>query len=515
MGEAVCPHAGGETVRGYSATSDRSRGWLRHLYRKATTADNWDKEGQPHAHWDALTDVPVNNWHRFDLVKSCYALPLMADCTPAWREVYAKILNELIVRYTGYWTAKDWLEQIGHDPRREHYPEEWYRALIPKFLRGNYDVPGWTANGIEPWGLQLDPIGADGNLFFKGDFLLLLGFYVYVSGDEKWNRPFEMIRDGQTTFTWTHSNIARHLFSQMSAHPEGCHCENTKIWPHCMSRAGLGLRLHDLVYGTEYRAAFDTFWEYARRNYLSLHDAKVLGPVTAYYDPLLPYHFLGDHLPTIKFGAAQAVLPLYRDDGHALFEREVEQLEWRKLPVGAGAMKFSVSELWLGLFLSREFGDDALSRKLSAYAEATYGPVWDMNNGEFTWHFGLEEEHPRGQINAMAAMAEAASSGAWWGLINQPNLRKFVEPTVYGVDFPKVCLSQAVYDVERRLLVVATDAGAPGATGASTTFRVSNVSPQTCAVEVDGVRSNAWRIVDGDIEISTTVGKHSFVIRGT
>ena len=32
-----------KAVRGYAATSERSRGWLRYLYRKATTPDNWDK----------------------------------------------------------------------------------------------------------------------------------------------------------------------------------------------------------------------------------------------------------------------------------------------------------------------------------------------------------------------------------------------------------------------------------------------------------------------------------------
>ena len=40
------------TVLGYPAISDRSRGWLRYMYRKATTEDNWDKEGHPHPHWD-------------------------------------------------------------------------------------------------------------------------------------------------------------------------------------------------------------------------------------------------------------------------------------------------------------------------------------------------------------------------------------------------------------------------------------------------------------------------------
>ena len=78
----------------------------------------------------------------------------------------------------------------------------------------------------------MDPVAADGNLFYKGDFLPILGFHVYVTGDEKWNQPFEIVRDGADTFTWTHSRIAEELFNQLSKRPEGLHCENTKIWPH-------------------------------------------------------------------------------------------------------------------------------------------------------------------------------------------------------------------------------------------------------------------------------------------
>ena len=218
------------TAPGYPATSDRCRGWLRYLHRKATTPDNWDKNGCPHAHWDGVTGEPMLSWHRFDLIESSYAMALMADTTPAWREAYSTILDELVSRYTGYWAAKDWLDQIGADPRRKNYPEGWHK-LTPSHLRGEYDVPGWTANGVEPWGLQMDPIGADGNLFFKGYFLIILGLYRYVSGDDKWNQPFAMVRDGENSFTWSHTAIAKHLTAQWSKRPEGSHCENTKVWP--------------------------------------------------------------------------------------------------------------------------------------------------------------------------------------------------------------------------------------------------------------------------------------------
>jgi len=219
-------------IPGYPALSERSVGWLRYLWRKATAPDSWDRDGRPHPHWDNRSDPPMLSWHRFDLVDSSYAIALMSDTTPAWREIYARILDELVWRHTGYWAARDWLEQIGPDPDRERYPEKWYRTLIPPHLRGRYDAPGWTANGVAPYGIQMDPIGATGNLFFKGFFLLLLGLSRYVSGDDKWNRPFEIVRDGSNTFTWTHSGIAEFLAAQWNERPAGCHCENTKIWPY-------------------------------------------------------------------------------------------------------------------------------------------------------------------------------------------------------------------------------------------------------------------------------------------
>ena len=214
-----------------AALDDRSLGWLRYLHRKATTADDWDREGRPHPHWDNITGAPMLSWHRFDLIDSSYAVALMADRTPAWREVYSEILDQLVTRHTSWWAASDWLTQFGSDPDRANYPEAW-RSIIPANAWGEYDVPGLTANGIEPYGVQMDPIAADGMLFFKGFFGLLLGLHRYVSNDEQWNQPFEMIRDGEHTFTWTYSEISAHLANQWRNRPIGVHCENTKIWPY-------------------------------------------------------------------------------------------------------------------------------------------------------------------------------------------------------------------------------------------------------------------------------------------
>jgi hypothetical protein len=185
--------------------SQRSVGWLRYLHRKAHTADDWSRQGHPHPHWDDRSDPPMASWHRFDLVDSSYALGLMAHRTPAWTAPYVAILDQLIERHTQWWSAADWLTQFGHDPDRAEYPDV-YRMFIPAELWGDYDVPGWTANGIEPYGVQMDPIAAEGMLFYQGFLLVLLGVRSMIAngpGDtDRWNEPFELIRDGEHSFTW-------------------------------------------------------------------------------------------------------------------------------------------------------------------------------------------------------------------------------------------------------------------------------------------------------------------------
>jgi hypothetical protein len=172
----------------------------------------------------------------------------MADVTPAWREVYTRIADELVGRYTTFWAASDWLSQIGHDPGQDRYPPEWL-AYIPEHLRGRYDAPGWCANGVEPWVLQPDPIGSDGFVSFRGFLNLLLCVYAYVSGDDKWVRPFAVTGYQDRLFEWDHHRIVEFLHDQWEEQPAGVHCENTKIWPYCVSGSGLGLELYDAVYG--------------------------------------------------------------------------------------------------------------------------------------------------------------------------------------------------------------------------------------------------------------------------
>lgn len=162
--------------------------------------------------------------------------------------------------------------------------------------------------------------------------------------------------------------------------------------------------------------------------------------------------------------------------------------------------------------MAKEFDDKAVCVKLMAHAEDNYEPTWDAESGEFNWRFGLNEPHPRGQYNGYMATAEAGSPGAMSRIYDAPDLRKFLEPTVYGVGFPTVGLSQAYYDLDRRRLVVSMGPGLPGARDQQTTFRVNNVASQRCGVTVDGQPSQDWRIVGDELELTTAVAERTFVI---
>ena len=246
--------------------NERTRGWLRFLWQKATTPDDWSYEGEePHPWWDQYTSAPLLSYPRFDLSNSSYAVLLMADQTPAWREVYTRIMDELATRHTTFWAAIDWNTFIGPSPDRQNYPpgltNQW-----PERVRGNYDAPGWTANGVEPWGLDPDPIGATGNLFFRGWLNLVLSIYKYVSGDDKWERPWLVAGYENEHFEWTQPRIMDYLRRQYTDQPEGPHCENTKIWPFCNSAAGLGIYLSDRLGGRPSHGVFENWVEFCRDN---------------------------------------------------------------------------------------------------------------------------------------------------------------------------------------------------------------------------------------------------------
>jgi hypothetical protein len=483
----------------------RACGWLRFLWEKATTADDWSSSGVPHQWWDVYTNPNVNSYGRFDLHISAYGMLLMADQTPAWREVYTRVVDGLASRYPTYWGAIDWLTQIGDDPKRANYSERDFE-LMPPALRGKYNRIGWTANGITPWGLQPDPIGADGYLFFRGWFNLLLTIYKYVSGDDKWERPFSVTGYGDRKFQWDHRRIAERLQRQYARQDAGPHCENTKIWFSCNSAAALGLYLFDRLNRTRTHTAAESWLEYARRNYMHINAAGALESVTRYYDPIVKYK--NNMGPEAAMNIAFTLLPQHREMATAVYDAAANAAGWRK----AGTSPRASLQ---GFLVARELGDDAAVTRLSAAADKEYEPrVFGDQNEKFGWFFHLNEAYPRGQLSAYMMISQIGEPGAWSRAFQAQHLDKFAAPTVEGVDFPSLGINQAWNDADNGTLHVGTYAANPGRRGADTSWRVTKLpNASGISIRCDGEPFHRFQVTANDtIRIDSTIDTRHFEV---
>ncbi|MGH2963793.1 MAG: hypothetical protein ACRDMH_00180 [Solirubrobacterales bacterium] len=494
----------------YPAIPERALGWLKYLHWKANLADDWSKGGQPNEVWDNYSTPPTLSWHRFDLIDSCYALAALAEITPAWRELYVTIFDQLLQRYSAYWAAIDWLEQIGHDPDRAKYPISWRGVLVPEAHWGRYDAPGWTANGVEPWGLQLDPIGANGNLFYKGWFDLMLGLRRSIGGDDRWNEAFEVVGDGENTFTYTHRQVNEVLEGQWGNRPEGVHCENTKIWPFCLSAAALGLQLHDLHYQSESHWVFDQWWQVMEQRYTVRNREGRPSKVALYYDPLV------DELlwaaPTANLGLAFYLAPQRREMAEQLFRGIADQAGWSDAdrPVQNDPDPHFIP---LGIALAREFGDGELAERLQSFADDELEPTWDEAQ-RFSYGFGLGERFPRGQPNGIMALAQLLpGEQGWSNLFRVADRSRFEQPTVCNVNFPDLGISQAYFDPHRQTLAVSTYGPTTEATK-RTSFTIAGVpKAESWRVVRDGRAYSEVRVIERDrLEIGTDTASHNFLI---
>lgn len=494
--------------------NNRAQGWLNFLYQKATTPDDWSEDGSPNEWWDQISTAPMCAFPRFDLQESTYAIGLMADRTPAWREIYSEILDEIAERSITYWAAVDWLTQFGHDPDRKNYPEIWRGTLIPEEFWGEYDAPGWTANGVAPWGFHADPIGADGNLFFKGWLNLTQSMHTYVSGYDKWSSPFSVAGAYNSRFEWTQHQLADHLHQQWAKTPMGPHCENTKAWPFCLSAAGLGLMMYDKIFDNNFHSSYSNWLSFTKDKYYGFNKNGSLEWVTMYFDEINDHHHRT--VPTHGLAVSFYAKPQDPQFAELLYRGAINFLGWDNpsIPITNEFMP-DPRMFALGLTMSKEFDDQITHERLRKYAEENFEPqFFGINDSQFGFWFNLGEKWPRGQLSALAMCAEVCEPEAWESLFNKPNLTKFYSPSIKGVDFPSVSIEKAFHDDRKGRLHFSISDGDKTKTNKKTNIEVFNLpDANEITVLCDGMKFNEYKILDNSrISINTQVRKHSFEI---
>lgn len=244
---------------------------------------------------------------------------------------------------------------------------------------------------------------------------------------------------------------------------------------------------------------FDEWWAYARDAYMDLGGDAPPQMVTFYYDPLLDVH----HKLPVMVAVINALYlaPQRPDEARRLFDAGLGMLG----ALGDGGPTVIGERLTgVALLLAREWGIDTTADRLAAGVEASYEPTWNRERGEFTWGFGLGEDHPRGQFNAIMAAAEAVTPSGWTALATQPPPP--IEGEIVGVDFPTVALRAAEWR-DGRLHVTTAPMNA-SVVGRPTSWRVSGLDEPSQWTVSPGTA----RLDGGDLVVETVVGDDSYVV---
>lgn len=517
-----------ELTPGIPTLTDEAMGWLAYQRRRTSeyAAGKWTKDDVVHKSWDNFTGAPIDNYYRYDLTFGSYAIALMAEHTPAWREAYTEFFDISLQRFMEYWTFFDWVQNKGEDPNRLNYPDMFYDVFMPKGFKGKYDSPGWAGNGLAPYEYDPDPVRANGscNVMYKGYLSLLAGLYGYISGDDKYDHPFKITYDDSLVFEYDNARLNELIADQFYNSASGLSCEVTKAFGWCNTLAGMGLRLHDITHGTEHVAAYYDFAGWFRKNYLvGGEGTEPIERFALYHDKTHkftlndPEHqFAHNYMGTAMNGAG-----LIRELYHRLYEGGMQQFfcpqeDGSAWVTGMPGMGIDFHYATCTAFAaSKEYGDLERNAALRAWIRKTYKPTWDTERGEFYHHITQDTEGdkwPRAQYNSWLMNGYIITKpGQWASLFQNPNTAKFREPTLEGVDFPTVRPRQAYYDADRRTLFVSITSCERAKLGEPTSFRMTNLLPTRYRLTVDG-ESSDLEPRGGEITVDTKVGAHAIVL---
>jgi len=552
----------------YPRLSREGLGALKFNWRKANVKDDWTKGGSLSHAWDRVTGWPYWKKPSYDLDYGMRVLAKIAQEVPAWREVVGESAGLLVSRMPQYAAWFDWVEEVGHDPNQRHYSYLQYRSLIPPGFAGVYNSPGYIGNGLNthldeieaslmlatrrtpraehPYYPQHspavgrrfdpDPIYANGssNMMYKGYFAhqLMLGYV--MTGDDRFLEPQHLVYDDEIQYDYSVTDIVRIMCEQHLGDVDengspllpGIDCEVGKMFPVCVTVGGLAAHLHDEVFGTRYRQGYDRWLGWAKDNIAGGNTEPDGGFAwcAPYYDRDIPYCMSEPYqqLGPFFIGPAMQLLPVEPAFATRIYEGMIKNfgrvdddglhIVWPPAVVGTDD-RIDPASTSGALTYAREIGDVERAEALEQWMNTQGGAAYD--NGEFYFTYGLEEEWPRGIPNAWATLGYIGGAGSLRRMYNELNLEKFGQPTLEGVDYPGVNVSQASYDAGKDALVVSISPGT-ARVGSITTFRVTHYpyGDRGHQVLIDGKEHDDWSDAGpGEIVVRTTVDDHTFVIR--
>jgi hypothetical protein len=269
--------------------------------------------------------------------------------------------------------------------------------------------------------------------------------------------------------------------------------------------------LTDKVTSTSHHWVFDRWVEeHLKKQYMAFTPDGRMQTMGLYYDPQI------DHLqspnPIMGIAPCWYVLPQDRPLAELMYQTAVTTLGWNNPAIPVTKMP-DPRFLAMGLVLALEFGDTVTTENIRRSSDEWSEPRFFENNDEFGFWFQFGEDYPRGQLSSFLLLGELVEGGSWWRVFNEPNLAKFDEPVVVGVDYPKIGLSEAQND-DDGVLHANTYVATASHRGQATSFRVENLpAASRASVRRDGAPYDRWKATGPNtIEIDTDIERREFEI---
>ena len=197
--------------------------------------------------------------------------------------------------------------------------------------------------------------------------------------------------------------------------------------------------------------------------------------------------------------------------------REVAETAWT---FGAAAMGLlgdgdvklqKAQEGVLLAWFTGEFAEGAVKQKLWDACDTLFEPHLDQDSGEFTFGFGFDEPHPRGQPNARVMAGWVCRPGAWAEIFENPDLAKHTQPCVEGIDFPRVAMSQAQWTGDALHLAASPCNSTTRGSRTSMSVRRLPIDGEWTLTSSDGTTSS-WTAVNGETPIEIIADGSSFTL---
>ncbi len=476
---------------------------------------------QPLGSWEGFY-VPqsssMNFALRYQLAFATYAVAALSQQTPAYRAPYAEAMRGAIEKMLdgaawNYWRAGS---PVGDGGNIANAASSGHIAVLV------------SPHQRLPAGPPSDPVRQD-NVQYSGHLSAMLGLYEKVTGDKRYDRPFDL-QDwaSGTAYSYTHQEVAERIYLQMRENRFGgvC-CEQGLAYVPCNNYSLASNTLHDLLHGTDYSLA-NPGWLRTVRDKMVLKGPPVRGTFGVNY-----VKDLGVAAP-VAFNFTDAwglafMLPFDRPLVRKLYRRfrkKVTQVGAQGAYVSSSPLseKMEISDVPIntgfGLLLARGIGDERLADDMARYSSAVFHAGWQ---GTRYLYRGAPRTLHTTALYALASAIEPGGANFTRLFRSAPSARMDEEPYLHHLSDSsgRVGVSHAEYYTDEKALhielqQVGDAAELKAQNSVSVTLTLGNIAAKA-HVEVNGVPLHDLTPTDaGELSFDASVvpGKHTGCVVG-